>query len=446
MSDVARDYLSHYRALSPRLPGAQDDWLTGLRQSGARQLERAGLPGAPWEQWKYTSLRALERRSFEPALAPAPVTARDVEASTFALGGHRLVFVNGCFAPTLSGGLDRLPGGARVSALAEAWGRDRALLQSHLGQIAPNDFNGFSAMNTAFLADGALVHLASGTVLEEPVHLLFLSTPEAKAVVSNPRVLVVAEANSQATVVEHYAALGAAGNFTNAVSELVLGQGARIAHYKIQEESRTGLHVAGIHARQARDSQLVSHNVNLGGQWVRNDLRVCLEGQGAETVLNGLYVVDARQHVDNHTTIEHVAPHTRSEEDYKGVVTGAGRAVFNGKVVVHRDAQKIEAHQSNPNLLLSAKGEVDTKPELQIFADDVKCSHGATVGQLDAQALFYLRSRGLDEATAIGVLTFGFAEAAIARLGFRAMRSHLEQLLIERLPAAQAVAKEMTSG
>ncbi|MEP6965661.1 MAG: Fe-S cluster assembly protein SufD, partial [Polaromonas sp.] len=292
----------------------------------------------------------------------------------------------------------------------------------------------FDALNSAFMADGAYLHLKRGTVLLAPVHLLFISTGSGSA--SHLRNVIVAEAGAQASVVEHYAGADGAVYFTNAVTRIFAADNASIEHHKLQQEAAGAFHVAGIHALQQRDSRLASHSFTLGAALSRNDITTVFGASGCEATLNGLYLVGGQQHVDNHTRIDHRQPSGTSRENYRGVMEGRSHAVFNGKVIVHPGAQKTRAHQVNHNLLLSWDAEIDTKPQLEIFADDVICNHGATVGQLDETQLFYLRSRGVEEALARRLLVHAFAHDVIEPLRVAALRGRLEQILLARLPQA----------
>jgi Fe-S cluster assembly protein SufD len=434
--DPVQDYLALCQARSPSaLP-----WLQELRRQALAHLAQAGLPGAPWEEWKYTDVRPLLRQRFveaEAAVAIAPVV---VEGLRFDPQGPQLVFVNGRFAPHLSR-LVTLPEGVLFAPLAEMLRTQPQRLEPHLGRLAAPADSGFGALNLAAFDDGCYLYVPAEVVLPAPVQLLFLSAGPTRSL-AQPRILVVAERNSEAVLVEHHLALDQAeAHLTNIVSECWLGGNAQLTHYRLQEAGARGFQVAGMHVRQARDSRFESHNVYLSGQLVRNDIHTRLAEPGSAAQLNGLYVAGARQHIDNHTVIEHQVPNTSSEEVYHGVLTGAGRAVFNGRVIVAPGAQKTDARQSNRNLLLAANAEIDTKPELQIYANDVKCSHGTTVGQLDPNALFYLRSRGLDEATARALLTLAFAEEVLARMALPRLRSHITQRLVERLPQAQELAQ-----
>ena len=260
----------------------------------------------------------------------------------------------------------------------------------------------------------------------------------------HPRNLVVMAEQSEATLIESYVGLDDADYFTNAVTEISLADNAILKHYKVQQESLNAYHIGSLNAWQGKNSQLESHSVSLGGALVRNDIHSQLDAEGANIVMNGLYMTSGRQHVDNHTRVDHLKPHTYSTENYRGVLNDRSRAVFNGKVVVHKQAQKIDAHQNNANLLLSDDAEIDTKPELEIYADDVKCSHGATVGQLDENMLFYLRSRAIDEETARSLLTYAFADEVISKIEFMPIRNRLEYLVVGQLPDA-ALIREFTN-
>jgi len=347
------------------------------------------------------------------------------------LADHQLVFVDGRFAPSLTASA-RLPSGIEVMSLAEAIGRFPDRVEPWLGRSAGPERNGFAALNAAFLRDGVFIRLARGTELEAPVHLLFLTSgaPDSVVYVRN---LIVAEAGSRASVIESYAALADAIGLTNSVTEIVLEPGAQLEHYRLGREAAAAYHVGSTDVHLARDSRYTSHSIALGGRIVRHELYASLDAEGAECTLNGLYVTHGRQHVDNHTRIDHHKPRGMSREWYKGVLDGQSRAVFSGRVVVHPQAQHTDAEQANHNLLLSENAEADSRPQLEIYADDVKCAHGATVGNLDPDALFYLRSRGLDDAHARSLLVYAFAGDVLKRIRLAPLRAHLEQQLTERL-------------
>jgi len=347
--------------------------------------------------------------------------------------GALLAFVNGRFAPSLSS-IEGLPAGVRVMGLARAVERSERAALRHLAQHADVGRHPFAALNTAFLQDGAFVHVPRGTVLEQPLHLLFLLPSADRPVVVHPRVLIVADTDSQLQVVEQYAGLNGAACWTNAVTELIVGQNSVVRHAKVVREADAAWHIGHLHVRQDRSSTVQSHVVLLDGLLVRNEIHALLDGEGAHATLHGLYMLRGRQHVDNHLRIEHVKPHCDSREWFRGILDGASRGVFTGRIVVHPGAQKTDAKQSNMNLLLSPDALADSKPQLEIFADDVKCTHGATMGQVDDQAVFYLRSRGLNADAARGLLVYSFADACLTHLAIASLRQHLRRLVVSRLP------------
>lgn len=402
-------------------------WLAGLRGEGLEAYAAAGLPGRRDEDWKYTDLKLLARRSFS-----ADSTAEFEAPELAGLDGPVLVFVNGRLTETRG-----LPAGAAVVPLAQAIAAGHPACQALLGRIARLERHRFAALATALFTDGVLLDLAENLELDTPVRLVFLAGGDQPALAC-PRVLVRAGANSRATVIEHYAP--AAGEALSlAVTEIALAPGAMLQHYRLQEEADEAFHLGVLAARLDRDATLVSHNLSVGSRIARFDLDVELSAPGARVEMNGLYVARDRQHTDSHTRVDHAAPRTTSDELYRGVLSGKSRAVFNGKAVVHPGAFGTDAVQANANLLLSPQAEVDTKPELEIYADDVKCAHGATTGQLDTAALFYLRSRGIDESTARTLLTFAFADTVLARMGVAALRRHAEELVVGRLPEADRI-------
>lgn len=413
-------------------------WLADLRAAGFAAFTDIGLPRPGEEAWKYTSLRKLQRRSFADG-APCTVPSRsDLDALTFAdLDAQRLTFINGRFVPSLSSTPAEADAAVDLGSLMAApeLAGDRAI-----GDLATATEHGFAALNQALMTDGAMVKTRRGGERQQSVYLVFLSLEGAEPVASHPRVVIDAAEQSELLVVEHYVGTGQGANLTNAVTEIRAGRGSRVEHFRIQEDADNAFHLAGIHARLAADARLTSHNVTLGSAIARTDIYVDLAEPGAAVELNGLYVTSGSRHSDCHTRVDHRAPHTNSTEEYRGILDGRSRGVFNGKAVVHPDAQQIDAHQSNSNLLLSESAEVDTKPELEIYADDVKCSHGATVGQLDESALFYLRSRGIGEDVARGLLTFAFAESVIGRITLAPVRRRLEKAVAGSLPDVESIA------
>ncbi|WP_290783537.1 Fe-S cluster assembly protein SufD [Halomonas sp.] len=412
--------------------GREPTWIAARRQAGAARFEALGFPTRRDEAWKYTDVRAIARGDF--ALADdaefSPATAA---ALTLPIDAHRLTFVDGVFSASLSQ-LDGLPSGVALLPLSRALEENHEAVGGPLGRLTGVEFSPFSALNTAFTEEGAVVRLAPGTVVEKPIVLQFLSRAGDQPVMSHPRILIEAAGRSQATVIEHHIGEEAAANFTNLVEEVMLDRGAILTHYKLQEAPLADLHVASIHVEQGRDSTYTSFNLNLGGSLVRTDLISELNGQGATANFYGLFYGQGRQHVDSHTLANHNAPHTYSNENYKGILDDRAHGVFNGKVVVKRDSQKIEGYQSNANLLLSDRAEIDAKPELEIYADDVKCSHGSTTGQLDEEAIFALRTRGIDRQTARGLLTLAFAGEVLEEVDVDTISERVELAVAGKLP------------
>ena len=436
------NYVADYEAMQKLL---QKDCLSEQRQSALQHFRENGFPNTRQENWKYTDVRSLARQKYSATVSgKAAVSEEEFEAVRFAeLDCLELVFVNGVYVSELSS-LEGLPADAIVCDLGSALDNHAELLKQHISKYADNTVSAFTALNTAFVQHGVFIYLPKNTTIERPINLLYLSRQQEQEFAAHLRNLIVLEENSEASIIESYVGLDEANYFTNAVTEVALGQAARLQHYKLQQESLNSYHIGNLYARQGKDSQLESHSVSLGGSLVRNDIHSQLNADGAAIILNGLYMTAGKQHVDNHTRVDHLKPNTFSTENYRGVLNDRSRAVFNGKVIVHPDAQKIEAHQNNANLLLSDDAEIDTKPELEIYADDVKCSHGATVGQLDKDMLFYLQSRAIDKETARSLLTFAFAEEVISKIKLQPIRNRLEYLVVGQLPDAELI-REFTN-
>lgn len=419
------------------LAGHDVPWVLAARQSAYARFATHGFPTRREEEWKYTDVSVIGKHtSLAPDhIPPDPSSEAKLLAWTLAGEGmHLMVFVNGHYDPTLSTVGD-LPSGVRLENLADLLDGASDLPETFFDQ--QHEHTIFSALNNAFATGGAMLFLPPKTVLEEPIYLLFIASGHGAAIY--PRNIMIAGENARAIVIEHYMGTLDAHNFTNAITQISLGVGAEIEHCKLLQEGPATVHIAGIHAEQATGSHFVSHSFALGGRLGRNDITSQLLGKGCHCTLNGLYLLDERQHIDHHTRIDHHAPEGVSREYYRGVLDGAAHGVFNGKVVVHPGAARTDAHQANHNLLLSRQAEIDTKPQLEIFADDVKCTHGATVGQLDEDNLFYLRSRGIDVDLARSVLIYGFANDIIGRIGMPAMRARIEQLVLNRLPQGEQV-------
>jgi len=409
------------------------EWLEDLRRRGISRFEALGYPTTKNEDWHFTSVAPIAERTFRlPALHSASalgLKAADLERFGFGQADwHRLVFINGVFDESLSSFEDG-GNGVSVGSLAEATQSGEPAVEQHLGKVAKFEQATFTALNTAFISDGAFIELANDAVVEQPIHLVFVSGGES---VSHPRNLIVAGRHSRAAIIESYVSLRNGEYFTNPVTEIVVGEGAHIDHYKLQRESEAAFHVGTVQAREERNSQLHSFSFAVGGALARTNVYTSLDGDAATCTLNGLYLTDGTQHIDNQTSIEHIAPNCPSHEVYKGVLDGRSHGVFNGKVYVHPEAQKTDGKQSNNNLLLSPSARVDTKPQLEIFADDVKCTHGATVGRLDELAMFYLNSRGIGRERARTLLTYAFAADVLETIELEPLKQELEKLVLAR--------------
>ncbi len=421
-------------------------WLVAYRQSAFDQFQEAGFPTRRHENWKYTDVSRITKTGFVPADASHNVIqAADLDKLKFnAENSHELVFINGQYSSEYSN-IGSLNDKVIVGSLREALSNTPELIEASLNKCVDSQHHIFAALNTAFFNDGAFIYVPDNVVIEEPIVIYFISSCGEQSLTTTPRNLIIMGKNAQANVIESFHGLTDVVSFTNTITEIETAEGAILEHYKVQQENTESFHIGGTHLKLHRNSRVESHSISLGGAIVRNDIVTDLAGEGAEIILNGLYMGNGRQHVDNHTLVNHSKPNTRSDENYRGVLDGRAQGVFNGKVIVHKDAQKTEAAQSNANLLLSDHAEIDTKPELEIYADDVKCSHGATVGQLDKNMLFYLRSRGLDEETAKSLLTFAFADEVISRIKFAPVREQLEFNVGGRLPDADLIKANLNS-
>lgn len=430
-------------------------WLSAHRQSAFDQFQEVGFPTRRHENWKYTDVSRITKTGFVSADATHNVIqAADLDKLKFnAENSHELVFINGQFSAEHSD-IGSLDDKVIIGSLADALKNTPELIEDRFNQFASTDHTGenqtredhiFAALNTALFNDGAFVYVPDNIVIEAPIVIYYVSSDNNVKLATSPRNLIVLGKNAQANVIESFHGLEGVIGFTNTVTEIETAESAILEHYKVQQENTESFHIGGTHLKQHRNSRVESHSITLGGAIARNDIVTELADEGAEIILNGLYMGNGSQHVDNHTLVNHSKPNTQSEENYRGVLDGRAQGVFNGKVIVHKDAQKISAAQSNANLLLSDHAEIDTKPELEIYADDVKCSHGATIGQIDKNMLFYLRSRGLDEDTARSLLTFAFADDVIRRIKFAPVRERLEVSVGGRLPDADLIQANLNS-
>lgn len=434
-------FVADYERLEQTRAG--QSWFEPVRKAAIAHFSDQGFPTTRDEEWRFTNVSEIARTTFRLAGPPAsPVSLDALRPYLFAEPAHtRLVFVNGLFDAKLSdfGGLPEQVTLAPLAGLMEA---EADTLRPHLARYAAFESNPFTALNTAFFQDGAFIHVPRGLVLETPIHLVHYMTGGSEPSVAHPRVLIVAEEASQVTVIETYAGGEGGRHFTNAVTEIVAAEGAVVDHYKLQREADEGFHVATLRSHQGRSATVISHNITLGGGLTRNDVHSILDGEGGELDLNGLYLGRGRQHIDNHLRVEHAQPHCDSREYYKGILEDESHAVFTGRIVVHKDAQKTDAKQTNMNLLLSADAQIDTKPQLEIYADDVKCTHGATIGQIEETELFYLRSRGIPERDAKALLIYAFASESISRIKVAPLRDALESQLFSGAAESRLLREE----
>ena len=431
MTQVAEKLQPWIAAVEQRPTGAPR-WLQDQRDRAASRFVALGFPTVRDEDWRFTNVAPIAATEFHPA-GDVAVAKPELDVLPFGTAQFRITILNGRFSAEHSR-LQNLPTGVRAGSLAAAMTGHSDVVPRYYGQLA--DFHGhsFVALNTALAADGAYLYIPDGAVIEAPIEILFLAVGDsASPAMTQARTLIVAGERSQARIVETYAALRSGTYFTNAVTEVVAGDGAVIDHYKVQQEGLDAFHVATMQLNAQRSANVSSHSFSLGGRLVRNDVNAVLDGEGAEVTLNGLYLADGDRLIDNHTSIDHAKAHCPSHEIYKGILGGKARAIFNGKIIVRQDAQKTDAKQTNRALLLSDNASINTKPQLEIFADDVKCTHGAAIGQLDEEAIFYLRTRGLTYFEARDLLIHAFAGEVIDRVKIEDLRRGLERELYTQL-------------
>jgi Fe-S cluster assembly protein SufD len=437
------NYLRAYGQVLAQGEKREPVWLRQLREDAWSRFDAKGFPTPRDEDWRFTNVAPLVRMPFRRApLGNAGLAAKDLERFRFEGAACRMVFVNGRFAPILSE-MGNLPHGLEVCTLARALdcgavgSAPEACapegIEQHLGRYADVRRDVFAALNTALWEDGAYLRIRRGAVIEHPVHLMYVSAGAGSEIMTHPRTLVVAEEASQVAVVEDYVSIGEEAAFSNAVTELAAGQDAVVSHYLIERENLAATNVSTLRVEQARATNITSHSILLGGGLVRNNVHPVLAGEGGECLINGLFVGAGHQHLDNFMMVEHAQPQCGSRQFYNGILTDSARGVFHGRIIVHKDAQKTDAKQTNRNLLLSDNARIDTKPQLEIHADDVKCTHGATIGQIEEEQLFYLRARGLDEKSARNLLLYAFAAECLDRMKEPAAREFAESLIRERL-------------
>jgi len=421
----------HWADLVAKSRRIEPMWLSAFREAGAARFAELGFPTTDHEDWRFTSVAAIAETAF--VVAPeAKVSASDAAPFLHDLGGPRLVFANGRFAPALSN-VGALPKGVALMSLREAAKLEEGAVRERLGSLTNNATDHFAALNNALFNDGIYLSIAPNVALEAPIEVLFLSTGAGDPAFAASRNLIRVGAGAQATIVETHAGLGCGTYFNSVATEVHLGANANVDHYRLQLESGTAFHISSLRFRQDRDSNYRVHGFDFGGALVRNDVRGDLVGKGCEAIVNGLYVLNGRQHVDNHMWMEHRDEHIPSHELFKGVLDGESSSVFTGRIYVHPEAQKTDAKQTNQNLILSDAARATARPQLEIYADDVKCTHGATIGTIDDTALFYLMSRGVDREAARNLLIHAFAADIVERVRIDAVRESVEKTLSERL-------------
>jgi len=435
--DAKQWYLSNFEVFESRLNGHQETPFHDTRKQAIARFADLGFPTPRNEEWKYTNVAPILRHKFELPVQPVPVDAGEIRPLIFD-GFERsvLVFVNGQFEEKLSA----VPAveGVVVTSLQQALTEHFDLVAPHLGRYAAFEAETFTALNTAFVHDGLFVYVPDGVELEQPLQIVYLSKPQDGPTVSYPRNLVVVGKGSRLQFVETYGGGADGPYFTNAVTEVLVERDAVVDHVKIQKETEQAFHVGGTYVQQERQSTYTSVNLDLGGTLVRNNLNIRLNDEHCETHMYGFYLGHSTQHIDNHTFIDHAEPHCFSNELYKGILGGQAQGVFNGKILVRPKAQKTNALQSNKTLLLTNDAAINAKPQLEIFADDVRCTHGATIGQLDEEALFYLRARGISERSAEGMLRYAFVSDVFEGIKIESLRSTLEEEILERLKSIEA--------
>jgi len=428
-----QSYLENFTAFAKQSAGGKLPWLRKLREDAFARFCETGFPTTHDEDWRFTSVAAIARTPFAlPGQRATDISALDLKPWRMEGAAAQLVFVDGQFVRELSA-VGALPAGVTISGLKEEIEKGTPALESHLGRFLNIQRDAFCALNTAFAEDGAFVHVGRGVSLDAPIHLLFVSTAADAPRMIHPRNLLIFEQESQATVIEDYISLGGGTVLCNSATELIAGENSTITHYMVERESLDAFNISTLRIQQERSANVASHSLLLGGGLVRNNVHPVLAGEGGECLINGLFVGDGRQHLDNFMHVEHASPHCSSRQFYNGILDGHAHGVFHGRIVVHKDAQKTDAKQTNRNLLLSDDAQIDTKPQLEIYADDVKCTHGATIGQIEENALFYLRSRGIDEVSARKLLLQAFAGQCLERMKPGPARTHAERLVNQHL-------------
>lgn len=427
------NYIESFAHFEKSAVGNGRSWLRRMRRDAIDHFSERGFPTVFDEEWRFTNLSPMLRTSFKLA-QESGVQLSSAELKKLIIPDltcSQIVFVNGRYSPELSS-TRSLPEGVKVLSLAQAFETDEELLEQHLAQYVNYQNDAFSALNAAFMEDGVLIYIPKGIVLKEPIHVLYVSVATETPLISHPHNLIIADDDSQAFIVEDYVSLNDNDVYlSNVVTEIVAGENTVLSHYLIERESKKAFNISTLRVQQSRSSNFASHSVLIGGSLVRNNVHPVMVGEGCDCLVNGLFMATGRQHMDNYMKVEHASPHCDSRQFYNGILDGRSHGVFSGRIVVHKGAQKTDAKQTNRNLVLSERAQIDTKPQLEIYADDVKCTHGATIGQLDQEAIFYLRSRGIDEELARTFLLVAFANESLDRMKIEPVRRYLNSAVIQ---------------
>jgi Fe-S cluster assembly protein SufD len=431
-NEINKWYVSRFDEFERNLNGESKSPVHQLRKKAIEDFSQLSFPTNKNEEWRFTNIAPLLKHKFKPAISTSKVSREEVDRFRFnGMKCSLAVFVNGFYNEELSD-IWSLKDQIIIKSISTAIKEKNPQIQKHFNKYTDTSTQIFTALSTAYIMDGAFIHVPENIIMEEPIHILFLSTSPNDKILSHPRNLIVAENNSQVSIIEHYAGLDDSIYFTNSVTEIYAGENSIVHHTKIQEESKNSFHIARMETVQERNSFFTSNMISLGGEITRNDFNTRFIGTGGESELNGLFLTDGTQLFDAHTLIDHASSLCNSHELYRGILDGKSRGVFNGKVIVRKDAQKTNAFQENNNIILSREALINTKPQLEIFADDVKCSHGATVGQLDNEALFYLKSRGIGEEKSRDILIHAFASDVVRRIKIDKIKDHIENILTEK--------------
>jgi Fe-S cluster assembly protein SufD len=430
--DIKNYYLTQFDEFEKSLNGEKSSDFHKVRKDAISKFAELTFPTQKDEEWKYTNISSLLKHNFSPVSNKEKVSSETINKFLFDKMEHSLlVFVNGNFSPDLSKLID-IPKGVVIGSLAEVLKNNNPVVKKHLGKYADNENYFFTTLSSAFTKDGAFIYVPDGKVVEDPIHIIFITKSGSEKILTQPRNLFVAGKNSQVTIIEHYVSDEDSIYFTNSVTEIVADENAIVDHIKLQEESNKAFHIARMEVDQERSSNFSSHSISHGAEISRNDFNARFNDEGSECMLNGLFMIGDEQLFDAHTMIDHAKPHCNSHEHYKGILQDKSKGVFNGKVMVRQDAQKTNAFQQNNTILLSDNAVMNTKPQLEIFADDVKCSHGATIGKLNDEAKFYLKSRGIGEDAATAILIHAFASDVITSIKIPALRDYLEEIITKR--------------